>query len=655
MKRRGTSLIPLVALTLVTFSPLNAAPPPATVVMAGAMTDADLVALSVAVAAALPNADFLIDSPRAEITTKPLFARMKPEKIAPIGTFPADRDLTKKWGAVAAALQPNEADPVKFTHSLFPTPQRIVVVPSEPHGQLLQAACLAGTLKIPLVIQPANDSRFNLSVDAGVKEIIAVGAAMKLTIKVKNIKVTELTDAAAVAAAHRKELARAGPIAALVLANPGDPRRESSLAAWLAVKKRAALLLTSPDGQDAAAVVAAALKEKETAQADSLLVLADLDAIPQVKRDNPAQGRDERIDVEPWIPRGKELVTLASARLFHSDRTIIPLVFARQRLFERNSDPTKVLIASNPGDGLPLLETFSRNTGRELENAGCRVTGLYGKDSLTGTELRDLVPRHDIFLWEGHYRTLIDNYEMPKWKEPLRPSIIFLQSCLALNAAEAGLLFDRGAIAVMGSPNRTYSGSGGAFSLGFFDALAYDGRSTGASVRHAKNFLLLYAALKEKRLGEAAKLGGANRRAAWTFTYWGDPTLKLPRPMPREDALTPLKYEASKSIITLTLPAKRYPATEVKPYRAEMWPGGRLAGIFTKEEDARNLAPLAFVEASIPDSPAGKTPHLSSKMPARNYIFDWDPRRKVGYLLLLPREKDAGDLEFKVHWTVPEP
>ena len=131
--------------------------------------------------------------------------------------------------------------------------------------------------------------------------------------------------------------------------------------------------------------------------------------------------------------------------------------------------------------------------------------------------------------------------------------------------------------------------------------------------------------------------------------------MKLPRPMPREDALTPLKYEASKSIITLTLPAKRYPATEVKPYRAEMWPGGRLAGIFTKEEDARNLAPLAFVEASIPDSPAGKTPHLSSKMPARNYIFDWDPRRKVGYLLLLPREKDAGDLEFKVHWTVPEP
>ena len=82
-----------------------------------------------------------------------------------------------------------------------------------------------------------------------------------------------------------------------------------------------------------------------------------------------------------------------------------------------------------------------------------------------------------------------------------------------------------------------------------------------------------------------------------------------------------------------------------------MWPGGRLAGIFTKDdEDAKNLSPLAFAEVSIPDGPAGKVPHLSSKVPGRNYIFEWDARRTVGYLLLLPREKDAGAVEFKVHW-----
>ena len=106
----------------------------------------------------------------------------------------------------------------------------------------------------------------------------------------------------------------------------------------------------------------------------------------------------------------------------------MPLLFARQRLLERNPGPPKILIASNPGDGLPLLETFSRNTGRELENAGWKVTGRYGKAELTAKELRDLLPEQDAFLWEGHYRTLIDNFEMPKWTEQLRPMLMALRA-----------------------------------------------------------------------------------------------------------------------------------------------------------------------------------------------------------------------------------
>ena len=37
--------------------------------------------------------------------------------------------------------------------------------------------------------------------------------------------------------------------------------------------------------------------------------------------------------------------------------------------------------------------------------------------------IRAALPEHDVFLWEGHYRTLVDNFEMPKWTEPLRPSL----------------------------------------------------------------------------------------------------------------------------------------------------------------------------------------------------------------------------------------
>ena len=65
---------------------------------------------------------------------------------------------------------------------------------------------------------------------------------------------------------------------------------------------------------------------------------------------------------------------------------------------------------------------------RWLEEPGSRDFAL---DDLTAKELRELLPQQDVFLWEGHYRTLIDDFEMPKWTEPLRPSVIFLQSCLA--------------------------------------------------------------------------------------------------------------------------------------------------------------------------------------------------------------------------------
>jgi hypothetical protein len=629
------------------------------VVLAGGMPEPDLVALSVATAGALPDADFLLDSPRAETVVKQFLERLRPSTVTPVGAFANDHDPARRWGVTEPVLSSAKGDPIEFAWSLYPKAERAVAAPRTNAPELLQAACLAGTLKVPLFALREDDDPVKglkeLLAARGAKEVIAVGGAAAACKKLEGVRVTELADAAAVTAAHRKELTRAGKIETLVLANPADAKKLSALAPWVAVKRRAALLLTAPDGKDAGDVVAAALRDKDTAGADSLIVIADLEAIPPAKRDNPAVGKDERIDVEPWIPEGDDLITLASGRLFHADRAIVPLMLARQRLLERSPGPPKILIASNPGDGLPLLETFSRNTGRELTNAGWTVTGRYGKTELTAKELRELLPEHDTFLWEGHYRTLVDHFEMPKWTEPLRPSVIFLQSCLALNPAESALLLDRGAVAVVGTPNRTYSGSGGALTLAFFDSLAYDGRNVGASMRHAKNFLLCYADLKAKRLGDAVKLGGANKRAAWTFTVWSDPTLKMPKATPPKDALPALKREVVKNKLTLALPEKRYPPTEVAPYRAEMWPGGRLAGLFTADgEDSRRLSPLAFTEVALSDAKDGHTPRLTSKVPSRNWVFRWDARRRVGYLLVIPREKDEGGIDFTVRWD-PDP
>src|SRR5262249_46029372 len=158
--------------------------------------------------------------------------------------------------------------------------------------------------------------------------------------------------------------------------------------------------------------------------------------------------------------------------------------------------------------GLPLLETFSRNTVREFRNAGYQTTVMIGKD-VDGDRLRRLMTEQDVFLWEGHHNTLIREFAMPEWDEPMLPSLVFLQSCLALKDYKAHPLLGRGAVGVIGSSTRTYSASGGACSLAFFDALLYEGQSVGASLRQAKNFLITYALLKEKRLGKDATRTGA--------------------------------------------------------------------------------------------------------------------------------------------------
>src|SRR5262249_12775674 len=229
------------------------------------------------------------------------------------------------------------------------------------------------------------------------------------------------------------------------------------------------------------------------------------------------------------------------------------LMLARQRLLTENRSPRKALVVSNPGGGLPLLETFSQNTARELGNGGYQTTALLGRD-VHQDDLRRLLPDQDISLWEGHYNTLVKEYQMHEWTEPLRPSLVFLQSCLALQESKAHPFLQRGALGVVGSSTRTYSASGGACSLAFFDALVYEGQSLGGSLRQAKNYLLAYALLKEKRLGKDAKLTGANLRSAWAFTLWGDPTLKLPRPDQPEDVLAPVRHRVHGNTIVVSLP-----------------------------------------------------------------------------------------------------
>ncbi len=315
-------------------------------------------------------------------------------------------------------------------------------------------------------------------------------------------------------------------------------------------------------------------------------------------------------------------------------------------------------MASNSGGSLSLLETFSRNTIETLRDAGYATTALIGSQ-VSRDELRKQMPLHELFLWEGHSGTLMNDYEFPTWEDPLPPTFVFMQSCLSLTEPRLHSLFSRGAVGVIGSSTRTYSGSGGACSLAFFNALLYERQSVGDALRQAKNFLLAYSLLKQKRLGKEATRTGANLRSAWAFTLWGDPTLQLP--LPPQSAENPprrpfIHHEVHGNTILVSLPEKAETVVRTDKYQVTLSANGLFAGLVrkTKIEDRRPLVPFVFAEVHLPRARPGRTPHLSSRLPSNRWVFCWDERRRCGYLLATPRPDDTGELRFHVRWESVE-
>jgi hypothetical protein len=570
-------------------------------------------------------------------------------------------------GPTSAATDRNELGwqlpfPEDFWRATALDPKRLVIAPAEPRRLLLQAACLAGALRAPLcVLHGHADETTALARIVRRAErptVFAVGEAQKHCAGVASCELVSLPDEDSVIRAYLRHQSAQSPVRCLVLANPSDQVKPhqamSSLAPWIAINKHAALVLTNEAGSDVRNVVQEAIERFKLSEIDSVIYVADLTAIPPERRPNPAPGKDSAIDMDPLTPMGYEPFTFATGRLFHKSPEQLCLMLGRQNLWNTKcasaGTSPKALVVSNPAGGLPLLEAFSRSTASEIRNAGYETTAIFGND-VSPEDVRRLLPQTDIFLWEGHHSTMTRHYGLPDWPEPLRPALVFLQSCLALCEEDSLPLLSRGAVAVLGTSNRTYSASGGACALAFFDALLYENQSLGGSLRHAKNFLVAYAMLKEKRLGEEAKLGGANLRSAWAFGLWGDPTLSMPPPRKLDEGLLSVRHEVHGNCIQLYTPPQPHDLVVSEGFQSQMFPNARLGGLIQKGSDgSRQLVPLLFAEVYLPDAPAGKTPRLHSRIPADHWVFNWDARRKHGYLLLTPRAKDVGELRFQIHW-----
>lgn len=637
--------------------PLQPAPAAAVsdraVFLAGELAEEELIALSANLAAAGHPGVLLLDVPRQRDYLQRFLKDFAPSEVLPVGGFAEGRSgLENRLGVKTAA----PVAVAELWDRLFPRAPSVVICPLQPRRQLLQAAVLAGALKAPLWI--CRESNTDL---ARLRErltrwqtttIYAVGAVKLQAPETGKVRVVPLADETAVALRYRRLWSRAGT-STLVAANPSDCQRGqgtmSLLAPWLAIQRRAPLVLTDDDGSNLPSLLEC---DPFADQADHLLLAADLQSIPMERRVNPVPGKDQFIEMEPLTPEALSAFSFATGRLFHAQPGVVTLMLARQRLLteqirRRGDRPARALVVSNPGGGLPLLETFSRVTAFELENCGFRVTSRLGT-GLLGPELRRLLPEHDVFLWEGHHSTLIKDFGLPEWTEPLPPSFVFLQSCLALTDAKAHPLLERGAIGVVGSSTRIYSATGGAFSLAYFNALLYDQQTLGGALRQAKNFLLAYSLLKEKRLGESAKLAGANVRSAWAFTLWGDPTFTLPRPA--EPVRPPVRCSVEGMQVILHLPEETHPSAQVGPFSAQLPPNGRLAGLIANDIDRSNkpLVPLLFAEVPLTDVPSGVTPRLHSSLPERNWVFVWDARRQVGSLLVAQPAGARQELRFRV-------
>jgi hypothetical protein len=648
---------------------LHASPPiPSTdagvVFLANGLAETDLISFTANMAASGHPGVALVDGPKCRKGVHAFLAAAQYKQVIPVGTCTENKDeLKQRLNVEVARTQPWQHGPSRELWKMwFPRAEQVVVCRAEPRRLLLQAACLAGALCAPLWILQGNaDSVSDLMpmlAEWRTRRVLAVGLPDNFGRDLAKVHVLHLPDEEAVTSLAWSQMEPHGTVQTLAVANPADSRKElhgmSVLAPYLAIQHRAALLLTSDTGDDTASLVREALANPRLARADNLLFVADLTAIPLERRANPVAGKDAFIEMEPLTPIGSEPFTFATGRLFHEDPGIVLLMMARQRLLEHNQSHAsrKVLVASNPGGSLPLLEMFSRNTVWELRNCGYEITALFG-DDVTKDSVRKQMPLHDIFLWEGHHNTLVKEWHFPDWKEPLPPSLIFLQSCLALTDVKTHPLLERGAVAVIGSSTRTYSGTGGAFSLAYFNALLYDQQSLGGGLRQAKNFLLAYSLLKQKRLGKDAKLTGANLRSAWAFTLWGDPTLKLPAPPCPVEALPAVRHEVHGNTVVLTLPDIACDKVSTPQYQCHRRPNTCLAGLLSKEqtqESKKQLVPFVFVEVALPKVPANQTPRLHSRLPSSHYVFCWDQRRHCGYLLVTPRPRDRKELRFHIDW-----
>ena len=227
--------------------------------------------------------------------------------------------------------------------------------------------------------------------------------------------------------------------------------------------------------------------------------------------------------------------------------------------------------------------------------------------------------------------------------------LVILQSCHSLEEPVARVIFEAGAVALVGSATNIHSASGSAFIKAFCDALLYRDSTLGEALRDARNYFLCLGELKKLRgHREQAKV----YRVGLSFRLWGDPEVKVPHGGPPKAKIPPVtaKFEGPNKLV-VSVPTKRLGKLATEKYFMRLYPGSEAAGIVKrlKGKEIRRVAPIYFFRLPLPE---GFVQRGYSRLAAEGDTsprgaFLPDTARRLLYVVYFPdKEICSGDLEL---------
>ena len=330
-------------------------------------------------------------------------------------------------------------------------------------------------------------------------------------------------------------------------------------------------------------------------------------------------------------PDREEPLSLAVGRITAEDIYDGTLLLAKIISSQGAKLAGDVLMLSNADEGLDLCEIICRATVKEFENWRVPFKAYY-RQEIDESLLKRELPGKDIIISEGHLWDLMVLFEEDMVK--FSPSLVFAQSCDSLDSSYAYPLFRAGTVAYIGSTSAIHSASGAAFTKAFFDAILYEDMDVGSALLYAKNYLLTWVNLKKKRgHSEWAKA----YRVALSFTLWGDPTTKLYLKGSPKPKLTEARIRRVSPHLLLTTPPVWYKRIETEKYWTKYPPGGKLAGVVKRKggKEKRKVPALLFARIKLDNLFDLKLE--SSDLKEEEWVYTWDKKRKILYLLVYPQ------------------